>query len=99
MDNFEGLLVHFSEVSDCLSLTHTAQKHRIVVCDACSERGLAGLVGCQVGSGNVEFEVPRYFLLLLVQVTRLLKCGNHRVFGKDLEHHLADLEHTQGLSQ
>ena len=48
---------------------------------------------------SVEFEVPRYFLLLLAQVTRLLKCGNHRVFGKDLEHHLADLEHTQGLSQ
>jgi len=43
MDNFEGLLVHFSEV------------------------------------------------------TRLLKCGNHRVFGKDLDHHLADLEHTQAL--
>ena len=32
--------------------------------------------------------------LFLAQVTRLLKCGNHRVFGKDLEHHLADLEHT-----
>jgi len=25
MDNFEGLLVHFSEVSECLSLTHPAQ--------------------------------------------------------------------------
>ena len=34
--------------------------------------------------------------LFSAQVTRLLKCGNHRVFGKDLEHHLADLEHTLG---
>ena len=26
----------------------------------------------------------------------MLKCGNQRVFRKDLEHHLADLNHTLG---
>lgn len=31
------------------------------------------------------------------EATTLLKCGNHRVFGKDLEHHLADLEHTSAV--
>ena len=34
---------------------------------------------------------------MITQATTLLKCGNHRVFGKDLEHHLADLEHTSGV--
>ena len=24
----------------------------------------------------------------------MLRCGNHKVFGKDVEHRLADLEHT-----
>lgn len=31
-----------------------------------------------------------------VQVARVLHCGNHKVFGKDVEHRLADLEHTRG---
>ncbi len=26
----------------------------------------------------------------------MLKCGNQRVFKRDLEHHLADLTHTKG---
>ena len=26
----------------------------------------------------------------------MLCCGNHKVFGKDIEHRLADLEHTKG---
>lgn len=31
------------------------------------------------------------------EVTALFKCGNHRVFGKDLEHRLADLEYSKEL--
>ena len=26
----------------------------------------------------------------------MLKCNNHRIFRRDLEHHLADLNHTMG---
>jgi hypothetical protein len=29
------------------------------------------------------------------EVTRMLRCGNHKIFGKDIEHRLADLEHTK----
>ena len=31
-----------------------------------------------------------------IQIARMLHCGNHKVFGKDVEHRLADLEHTKG---
>ena len=31
-----------------------------------------------------------------LQVTAILKCANHKLFCKDLEHQLADLQHTLG---
>ena len=37
-------------------------------------------------------------LLFSVQVTRLFKCGNHYVFGEDLEHRIADLKYSLGKS-
>ena len=29
----------------------------------------------------------------------MLSCGNQKVFGKDVEHRLADLEYTRGEGQ
>ena len=31
-------------------------------------------------------------------MTRLFKCGNHCMFGEDLEHRIADLEYSIGTS-
>lgn len=41
-------------------------------------------------------DITKTWLAPSRQVTTMLKCGNYKVFGKDLEHHLADLEHTLG---